>query len=388
MVDLMLSARVLSVADIKKEMAVIGVDPYGIKLMADKADLLVIKIESIDHRAANILKQEMLSLGGETACSRAVMSLQKGSAPILLIGTPAQYRKLIFKLTYQPFGLKEFSAHIKKTIDNYFQINKKVQLMGILNVTPDSFSDGGKYIVSGAAINRALEMVKEGADIIDIGGESSRPGSIPVSAREELSRVLPVVIAVVKKTRVPVSVDTYKAEVANACLAQGASIINDISALRFDRRMAKVAVKHKAKVVLMHMQGKPRQMQKDPQYRDVVSEVFRFLDERIQYAVNQGIARENIIIDPGIGFGKTLEHNLALLQKLSEFRSLGVPVLLGVSRKSMIGKILGTDPGKRLNGSLAAAAWGYLHGAGILRVHDVQATKELIKILKAIKRGD
>lgn len=384
----MLSARVLSIADIKKEMAKIGVDPYGIKLMADKTDLLVIKIESIDHRAANILKQEMLSLGGETACSRAVMSLKQGAAPVLLIGTPAQYRKLIFKLTYQPFGLKDFSAHLKNTIDNYFQKIKKVQIMGILNVTPDSFSDGGKYIVSEAAVGRALEMVKEGAGIIDIGGESSRPGSVPVPAQEELARVLPVVKAVVRKTRVPLSIDTYKSEVASACLAQGVRIINDISALRFDRRMAKVAARYKAKVVLMHMQGKPREMQKKPQYQDVVKEVFQFLDARIQYAMSQGIARENLIIDPGIGFGKTLEHNLALLQKLPEFRSLGVPVLLGVSRKSMIGNILGQDPDKRLNGSLAAAAWGYLQGASILRVHDVQATKELITILQAIKRGD
>ena len=379
------SARVLAVADIKKEMAKIGVDPYGIKLMADKADLLVIKVESIDHRAANILKQEMLSLGGETACARTVMSLQKGNAPALLIGTPAQYRKLIFKLMYQPFGLREFSTRIKNTIDNYFQRIKKVQLMGILNVTPDSFSDGGKYFSSGSAIDHALAMVQEGADIIDIGGESSRPGSIPVSAREEMARVLPVLKAVVKKARVPVSIDTYKAEVASVCLAQGANIINDISALRFDRRMAKVAVKYKAKVILMHMQGTPRQMQKNPRYQDVVNEVFQFLDERIQYAVSQGIGREDLIIDPGIGFGKTLEHNLALLQKLSEFRSLGVPVLLGVSRKAMIGNILGLAPDQRLNGSMAAAAWGYLHGASILRVHDVAQTKELLKVLEAIK---
>jgi dihydropteroate synthase len=381
------AARVLSVADIKKEMAKIGVDPYGIKLMADKADLLVIKIESLDHRAANILKQEMLSLGGETACSRAVMSLKQGSAPALLLGTPAQYRKLTFKLLYQPFGLKELSAQIKTIIDNYFQRVKKIQLMGILNVTPDSFSDGGKYFVTGSAVAHALAMVKEGAGIIDIGGESSRPGSAPLSAREELARILPVVKAVVKKTKVPVSIDTYKSDVAAACLARGARIINDISALRFDRRMAKVAVKYKAKVVLMHMQGTPRQMQRNPHYQDVVREVYQFLDERIGYAVSQGIARENLIIDPGIGFGKTLGHNLALLQKLSEFKSLGVPVLLGVSRKSMIGAILGRGPEERLPGSLAAAAWGYLQGASILRVHDVQTTKELIKILTAI-RGD
>ncbi|MDD5491528.1 MAG: dihydropteroate synthase [bacterium] len=384
----MFSARVLSVADSKKEMAKIGVDPYGIRLMADKADLIVIKIEKIDHRAANILKQEMLSLGGETACARAVMSLKQGSAPALLLGTPAQYYKLIFKLMYQPFGLKSLSALIKNTIDNYYQRIKKVQIMGILNVTPDSFSDGGKYFSPDLAVARAIEMVKEGADIVDIGGESSRPGSMPISAREELARILPVVKEIIKKTRVPVSIDTYKSEVAGVCLDQGACMINDVSALRFDRRMAKLIAKHKIKVVLMHMQGTPRQMQKRPSYQDVVSEVFQFLNERMQYAISQGIARENLIIDPGIGFGKTLEHNLSLLQKLSEFKSLGAPVLLGVSRKSMLGKILGLDAGERLNGSLAAAAWGYLHGASILRVHDVRATKEVITILKAIKRGD
>ncbi len=383
---IMQAVRILAVADIKREMAKIGVDPYGIKLMADKADLLVVKIEQLDHRAANILKQEMLSLGAETACSREVMSLQRGRAPVLLIGTPAQYRKLLFKLTYQPFGLKEVALRLREIIDNYYLPVKKVQIMGILNITPDSFFDGGKYLASGQAIARAVEMVQEGADIIDIGGESSRPGSVPVSVKEELARILPTLKAVIKKIKVPLSIDTYKSEVASVCLDHGASIINDISALRFDRRMAKVAVKYKAKVVLMHMQGTPRQMQDNPCYLDVVSEVFQFLEERIQQAVNQGIARAKLIIDPGIGFGKTLEHNLELLHKLSEFRSLGAPLLLGASHKSMIGKILKTEPAGRLYGSLATAAWGYLQGANILRVHDVKATRELITVLTAINK--
>ncbi|MBI5554393.1 MAG: dihydropteroate synthase [Elusimicrobia bacterium] len=381
------SARVLAVADIKKEMAKIGVDPYGIKLMADKADLLVIKIEQLDHRAANILKQEMLSLGAEAACSRAVMSLQRGRAPVLLIGTPAQYRKLLCKLTGQPFGLKQVAPGLREIIDNYYRPVKNVQIMGILNITPDSFFDGGKYLASRQAIARVLEMTREGADIIDIGGESSRPGSAPVSVKEELARVLPTLKAVVNKIKIPLSIDTYKSEVASVCLDHGAEIINDISALRFDRKMAKVAVKYKAKVVLMHMQGTPRQMQKKPHYQDVVGEVFQFLKERIQLAVDQGISREKLIIDPGLGFGKTLEHNLELLRKLSEFRSLGAPVLLGASRKSMIGTILGTGLAGRLNGSLAAAAWGYLQGANILRVHDVKATKEMLKVLTTIKNN-
>ena len=338
----------------------------------------------MDHRAANILKQEMLSLGGEAACTREVMALKKGQSPVLLLGTESQLQKLIIKLSYQPFGLKEIAKQIKETIKEYTS-PRAVRIMGILNVTPDSFSDGGKFLTTEAACSRAAEMVAEGAQLIDIGGESSRPGSLPVSTKEELSRVLPVIKKIKNKIKVPISIDTYKAAVAKACLDNGASIINDISALRFDRQMAGVARRYRAPVILMHMQGRPRHMQAQPHYQDVVKEVFEFLAERIRFAVDQGIEKEKLIIDPGVGFGKTLEHNLLILQKLSEFKSLGCPLLVGASRKALIGKILGNEPGERLNGSLAVVAWSYLNGADLLRVHDVRATVELVKVLKAVR---
>ena len=381
----MTQARVLKVADIRREMQKIGVDPYGIKLMSGKAVFRVIKLEDVDHRVANILKQEMLSLGGEAACSRAVMSLKKGRAGVLLLGTAYQFRKLILKLSYQPFGLKNIAWQIKTLIDLGSRPAVKPLVMGILNITPDSFSDGGRFMDVASACEKALALAAEGADILDIGGESSRPGSRPVDTREELRRVLPVLKKLKNIIKIPISIDTYKAVVAEACLEQGASIINDISALRADKRMAKVAARHKARVVLMHMQGQPRHMQDQPHYQDVISEIYGFFAERIAWAEERGIPRDKMIIDPGIGFGKTLEHNCELLRKLSEFKSLGCPLLLGASRKTMIGKILRQEPADRLTGSLAVAAWGFQNGADILRVHDVKETRELLKVLTAIK---
>jgi dihydropteroate synthase len=383
----MTQARVLKVDDIRREMSKIGVDPCGIKLMSGKAVFRVIKLEEVDHRAANILKQEMLSLDGEAACSRDVMALKKGRASVLLFGTDAQLRKLILKLSYQPFGLKNIALQIKKLIDLSSRPAARPRLMGILNLTPDSFSDGGRFLDMASACERALVMEAEGADILDIGGESSRPGSLPVSPKEELRRVLPVLKELKNKIRIPISIDTYKAVVAEACLEQGASIINDISALRADREMVKLAARRKVKVILMHMQGKPRRMQAAPHYQDVVSEIYDFLGERIAWAEEHGVKKDNIIIDPGIGFGKTLEHNCEILRKLCEFKSLGCPLLLGGSRKSMIGKILNREPGDRLSGSLAVAAWGLQNGADILRVHDVKETRELLRVLTAIKNN-
>lgn len=381
----MQSIRVLTVDDIRKEMQRINVDPFGLRLMADKASFFVVKIENIDHRVANILKQEMLSLGAEAACSREVMSLKRGRAPVLLLGTKAQFEKLFHKLSLQPFGLKDLAARIKEVLQHIAVVGKRPLVMGILNVTPDSFSDGGEYLAPESAYVRALEMVREGADIIDVGGESSRPGSRPVPVKVELERILPVIKRLVKNIKIPLSVDTYKSEVAEVCLDQGVAIVNDISALHADRRMAGIVARFQAAVVLMHRQGTSRNMQKNPQYRDVVGQIFSFLEQRICYAVAHDIKKENIIIDPGIGFGKTLEHNLEILNKIPEFKSLGYKVMIGASRKSMIGKILKTEPDQRLFGGLGVAAWADMHGVDILRVHDVKETKEIVTVLSAIK---
>ena len=262
----------------------------------------------------------------------------------------------------------------------------RVLIMGILNVTPDSFSDGGRFLSPDAAVKRALIMEKEGADIIDVGGESSRPGAEPVPVEEELRRVLPVLERLRGKLRIPISIDTTKAEVAEAALRAGASIVNDISALRFDPAMAPLVAKFGAGLVLMHMLGTPKTMQQAPHYEDVVTEVRDFLAERAQYAQSQGIPREAIAVDPGIGFGKTVEHNLELLRRLPELVELGFPVLVGPSRKSFIGAILGLGVEERLEGTLAACAVAVVRGADILRVHDVKEVRRAADLALHLRR--
>jgi dihydropteroate synthase len=259
--------------------------------------------------------------------------------------------------------------------------------MGVLNVTPDSFSDGGKYIDANAAIARGTELALEGADIIDVGGESTRPGAGPVSAQEEKERVLPVIRGLRQALSIPLSIDTYKAEVARAALEEGADIINDISALRFDPAMSSLVARAKIPVVLMHMQGIPRTMQQKPSYQDVLEEVKNFLIRRIQFARNSGVDLDRIIVDPGIGFGKELEHNLALLRGLSILASLGCPLLVGPSRKTFIGKLLEAAPDDRLEGSLAAAVAAVLGGANIIRMHDVREARRVLRIVDAIRFG-
>ena len=256
-------------------------------------------------------------------------------------------------------------------------------VMGILNVTPDSFSDGGQFKDTGRGVERALAMAAAGADIIDVGGESTRPGAAVVSADEEIQRVVPVI------ERLPgllVSVDTTKASVAERALVARARIVNDISALRFDPRMVEVVREAGAGVVLMHMQGTPGTMQVNPQYHDVVSEVREFLAERVAWAESRGLQKSQIAVDPGIGFGKTVEHNLALLARLEEFGSLGCAVLVGASRKSFLGGVLGREVEHRLAGSLAVAGWAVAHGANILRVHDVAETVDVVRMVEALKQ--
>ncbi len=259
--------------------------------------------------------------------------------------------------------------------------------MGILNVTPDSFSDGGRFYDPIRAIQHARRMVKEGADIIDVGGESTRPGSEGVPLREELKRVVPVIEALVQEVEVPISVDTTKAEVAARALEAGADIVNDIGAMRMDPEMATVVAEHNAVVILMHMKGTPRDMQKDPQYRDVLEEVYAFLQQRIERAEERGVSPDRIIVDPGIGFGKTVEHNLILLKGLRRLRDLGKPVMVGTSRKSFIGRILNLEVDKRLIGTAATAAASILNGADIIRVHDVAAMVQVARMTDAIMKA-
>jgi len=260
--------------------------------------------------------------------------------------------------------------------------------MGILNATPDSFSDGGKFQTLEKAVARGLQMVEEGADIIDIGGESTRPGARPVQTLEEIARTVPIIGKLREKTDALISIDTQKAEVARAVLAAGADIINDISALA-DPEMVHVAAETGAGLVLMHMLGTPETMQKNPSYSDVVSNVWNFLEERMEFAVERGVASEQICLDPGIGFGKTDEHNLALLNGIPRLTASGRPVLIGASRKSFIGRITGREkPADRLAGSLAVAAFSILRGAQILRVHDVKESCDAVRLVDTLRSNE
>jgi dihydropteroate synthase len=261
--------------------------------------------------------------------------------------------------------------------------------MGVLNVTPDSFSDGGKFLEVNRAVEHAREMAQAGADIIDIGGESTRPGAALVSADEELRRVLPVIEQLADLV---VSIDTTKAVIAEKALAAGARIVNDISALRFDPRMVEVIRDAGAGVVLMHMQGTPQTMQQNPRYKEVVTEVRLFLAERIAFAESHGLKKSQIAVDPGIGFGKTMEQNLQLLAHVSEFNSLGCTVLVGASRKSFIGKVLsprglqqGREANERLWGTAATVAWAVAQGARVMRVHDVPEMTDVVRTVEAVK---
>ncbi len=258
-------------------------------------------------------------------------------------------------------------------------------LMGIVNLTPDSFYDGGRYPDPAAGIARARELVRAGADIIDLGGESSRPGAKAVAAAEELERVIPVIEGLATRIPVPISIDTWKAEVAARALEAGAQIVNDISALRFDPEMASVVASAAGPYVMMHMLGTPRNMQENPVYRDVLGEIGDFFSQGLARAEAAGISRSRIIIDPGIGFGKTLEHNLEIINGLAAFRQLGRPVLVGPSRKSFIGQILGRGPDDRLWGTAGAVAAAVMRGADIVRVHDVDGLKDLVAVAARIR---
>lgn len=259
-------------------------------------------------------------------------------------------------------------------------------IMGVLNVTPDSFSEEGRYFEVDSAIAHAKRMVNEGADIIDIGGESSRPGALSISADEELTRVLPVVERLASEVPVPISIDTYKANVARRALQAGAHIVNDITALSGDSDMASVVSEMHAGLVLMHMKGNPRTMQHSPAYQNVISDILRFFHERIGKAEKNGIHPDSILVDPGIGFGKTTEHNLEILRRLRVFQSLNKPILIGTSKKSFIGKILDLPVNERMEGTAATIAWAISQGADVVRVHDVKPMRRVAQMTDAIYR--
>lgn len=382
---------------IRNEMELIGVDPVGIDIMEGKSRHHIIRLDDVDLRAALILKQDMLSLGGEAALCREAAGLRIKRSPVILMGTTRQLRGLVSKLSGQPFRLADLSSSIEELLDTIDSGRRyvvggedllsggKVGVIGILNVTEDSFSDGGKYASREEAVARGVEMASQGADIIDVGGESTRPGSRSVSAHEELERVIPVIGDLRGKGVERISVDTTKPEVAEKALAEGASIVNDISAMTFKPEMLDVIAASGASVILMHTRGRPETMQEDLEYDDLMGEICSFLEEAMDRAVSAVIPVEQICVDPGIGFGKSLGQNLELISRIGELRSLGAAVTIGASRKSFIGGLTGADVESRMPGSVGAAVAGALNGADMVRVHDVAETVQAMAVVRGVR---
>ncbi|WP_245683799.1 dihydropteroate synthase [Vulcanibacillus modesticaldus] len=384
--------KVDSSAKLKEEMNKIGADNAGINVMLPKGEMLLIKVQRVPLEAANILKQELLSKNGEAVLHRGVSNLTEEVSDVLLMATKKQFIEVIKKLKVQPFGLKQIAKEIEdvlkmnersnqeKVLDCRgipLSIGEKTLVMGILNVTPDSFSDGGKFNDLEAAINQAKKMVEEGADIIDVGGESTRPGHQAVPLEEELKRVIPIIERLSQEISVPISIDTYKAEVAKRAIEAGAHIINDVWGFKRDPDMANVAAELEVPVILMHNR-------EDRNYQSLMDDIIADLRESIDIAIKAGVKDDNIILDPGIGFAKTYEQNLVVMNRLDEIVALGYPVLLGTSRKSMIGLTLDLPVDQRLEGTAATVSIGIAKGCKIMRVHDVKEIKRVCKMMDAI----
>ncbi|MEA2015814.1 MAG: dihydropteroate synthase [Actinomycetota bacterium] len=385
-----------------KEYSKMGASPDGSNLMIDKIFPVSLKIRGVNPLAANILKQEMLARGGDVVTSWDTIKGNSKKTDVIVQGTNKGIENLIEKISTQPFGLKELSGNLKTYMDKMekksknnlleigtrkFNLDKKVIVMGVLNVTPDSFYDGGFYFEKEKAYKRVENIVGEGADIIDVGGMSTRPGSKPVNPEEEMDRIIPVIQHVKKNYNILISADTSKPMVAEKAIEEGAHIINDVSGLSAGRDMADVIAKRDVSIIIMHIKGAPENMQKNPQYDNVIDEIYDFLEDKTAKALECGISPGKIIIDPGIGFGKTLEHNLEILNKIKEFTMLGYPVMIGASRKSFIGSILDLPVDERLEGSIAAAVYSIMNGVSILRVHDVKETMRAIEVAGRITGG-
>jgi|LSQX01.3.fsa_nt_gb dihydropteroate synthase len=379
--------------EIKAMLRSIGADPPGVQIMTPKNLFYTILVMELPLKAALVLKQEMLARGGECAVSRNVASLQAQKSNALLSGTKLQFAKLIRKLRGQSFGLNNLSRQLAQIIQDScsrpaalkfknvtYPLGERTLIMGILNVTPDSFSDGSRYHTVAEAVEQALQMVEQGADIIDVGGESTRPGYAEISLTEEIGRVVPVIKAIRDASPIPISVDTYKAAVARAALDAGADMLNDIWGGLRDPAILEVAAAAGLPVCLMHNKD-------NTQYEDFLSEVIANLRNCTERALAAGVAAENIVLDPGIGFGKDFEQNLEIMRCLQEITSLGYPVLLGTSRKSMVGKALDLPVEQRLEGTAATVAYGIARGVEIVRVHDVLEMSRVVRMTDAICRG-
>lgn len=395
-------ARVLDIeshAEMLAEMGRIGVHSMAAGWLADKAQVRPVRAEGVSGPAAALLKQEMLALGGDCAVHRRVADFNEAPGPVILIGDLRTYERLLERAAMQPHGLEEIAreavaavratcAEEPRMLDcagRSLELGRRTLVMGILNVTPDSFSGDGLAADADAAIEQARRFVEAGCDIIDVGGESTRPGSEGVDVDEELERVLPVIEALADEFDTVVSIDTSKPEVAQLAVAMGAGMVNDVNGLR-EPGMAEIVAETGAAACIMHMQGSPRDMQEDPFYDDLMTEIYAFLAERVEATERAGVPRERVLVDPGFGFGKTVEHNLEILRRLRELRSLGCGVLVGTSRKSTIGNVLDRPVEERMLGTAASCAIAVANGADVIRVHDVEEMTEVARMADAIIR--
>jgi dihydropteroate synthase len=382
------------------EVASCGVKKSRVEDALHSIEHFTIKLEGVPAPECVVLKYRMLEAGGTVFFSESVVEKGAQFSDIILTGSRRQFRVLRESLQNEGFDLPTLGREILELIEHYCRdsfvisytggsltLADRPLLVGVINVTPDSFSDGGDFFSPERALEHGLALAEEGADILDVGGESTRPGAQPVPVAEELRRVVSVISALREKTSVPVSIDTYKAEVAVEAIAAGAKMVNDITGLFGHSAMAEVVAEHKVPVVLMHIKGTPKDMQTSPRYKDLISEIIRRLRQSLERAKSCGIDFEKTIIDPGIGFGKTVQHNLEILDRLDEIRSLGRPIMVGTSRKSFIGNILGVPPKERILGTAASSAIAIYKGAKLLRVHDVRETKQVLKVTNAIATG-
>lgn len=376
----------------------IGVDPYGIGAMAAKTINVNILLEGQPCKVANIIKQEMLSVGGDAAVARGSVSCSVPASDVLIMGTVKQILAMLKKIEKQPFGLNVIAADILELLKNIsqkeytlktnrreIQLGERTLIMGILNVTPDSFSDGGLFYSQQKAIEYGIQMVEEGADIIDVGGESSRPGAESVSTAIELKRIIPVIESLAKRIKIPISVDTTKAQVARRAIESGAEIINDISALHSDKKMTQTIKDTGSAAILMHMRGKPRNMQSgNLVYNNLMAEIADYLKKSSEKALGEGIEKDRLVIDPGICFGKMPEDNYKIIKNLYQLKELGMPIMIGTSRKSFIGKVTGGEPKERIEGTAATVAAAIINGCHIVRLHDVAVMKKVVAVTDAI----
>ena len=375
------------ITDYISELKLLGIDPDKTNIAEKINPQLAFKVSGISKTGLNILTDNLLK-------NNLPFWKSKPSTSKQIIFSLLTWTALECLFSLESTYLSEFQKKFKLMIENSKKTNwmytlknfrlelEKPKIMGILNVTPDSFSDGGKYLSIENACKHAEEMIEEGVDIIDIGAESTRPGANKIDVEEEWRRIEPVLYNIRNMTKIPLSIDTYKSEIAYRSLNDGADIINDISGLMFDKEMIKVVARAGCPVVVMHIKGNPRNMQVNPQYDNLMEELFLFFKKQIQLAESYGITQ--IIIDPGIGFGKRQEDNLTILSRLEEFTSYGLTVLVGTSRKSFIGRITGEEPKNRLDASIATAVYSYLKGVSIFRVHDVKQTRNALSVISAI----